>query len=94
MTLTIFAKFLSSRTDPLVSLQSTIKNKYSTVLKIENGYVHVQDIALDFLKKADITSAASQEPGDSATISMTITIHNVDRETCGNFLVSSFRIQF
>ncbi|KAK7715647.1 hypothetical protein SLS63_011403 [Diaporthe eres] len=86
MILIVFAKFLSSRTDSLVSLQSTIKNKYSTVLKIENGHVHVQDIALDFLKKADITSAASQEPGDCATISMTITIHNVDRETCGNFL--------
>ncbi|KAJ0122476.1 neutral permease protein [Diaporthe amygdali] len=80
------AKFLSSGTESLVSLQNTIKNKYSKVLKIENGNVHVQDLALDFLKKADITSAASQEPEDSATISMTITINNVDRETCGNFL--------
>lgn len=86
MILIIFEKFLSSRTESLVSLESTIKNNYSTVLKIENGNVHIQDIALDFVKKADVTSQASQGPGDSSTISMTITIHNVDRETCGNFL--------
>lgn len=84
--LTWLSKFLYSGTESLVSLQNTIKTKYSTVLKIEGGNVHVQDIAVDFLRKADITSAAPLEHRESATISMTITVKNVDIETCGNFL--------
>jgi hypothetical protein len=86
MMLTLFSKFLSSGTESLVSLQNTIKTKYSTVLKIEGGDVHVQDIALDLLRKADITSAAPLDHRESATITMTITVKNVDVETCGNFL--------
>jgi hypothetical protein len=56
------------------------------VLKVDGGEVHVQDIALDFLGNTDTESAAPLERRESATISMTITVKNVDVETCGNFL--------
>lgn len=85
------AMFLYSGTESLVSLQYIIENKYSAVLKLEDGYVYGKDGVHEYLEtttkvsragKPDQTAGASGRP----TISMTITINNVDQEVCGHFL--------
>ncbi|KAI1779641.1 hypothetical protein F4818DRAFT_400079 [Hypoxylon cercidicola] len=80
------AMFLYSGKESLASLQFIIKNKYSAVLKLEDGYVYGQDGVKDYLQKdKDIPGKASHSK-DRSTISMTITINNVDQELCGHFL--------
>ncbi|TPX15880.1 uncharacterized protein E0L32_000214 [Thyridium curvatum] len=67
----------------LTPLEYIITNKYSAVLKLENGFVYFQDGALEYLQtKKESANRAS----DRATISMTITINNVEREQCRHFL--------
>ncbi|KAI0835757.1 hypothetical protein F5Y06DRAFT_118345 [Hypoxylon sp. FL0890] len=80
------AMFLYSGTESLASLQFIIKNKYSAVLKLEEGYVYGQDGVKDYLQKDKDTSSKSSHSKDRSTISMTITINNVDQEICGHFL--------
>ncbi|RFU74301.1 hypothetical protein TARUN_7928 [Trichoderma arundinaceum] len=80
------ALFLYSDTESLASLQYIIKNKYSAVLKIDNGYVYGQDGVKDYLRKEIDSSSRSPHAKDRSTISMTITINNVDQELCGHFL--------
>jgi hypothetical protein len=58
-------------------------NKYSAILKLEDDYVYGQDGVQAYLQKEKDTSSKFK---DSATISMTITINNVDQELCGHFL--------
>ncbi|KAI1454745.1 hypothetical protein F4805DRAFT_302712 [Annulohypoxylon moriforme] len=79
------AMYLYSGTESLASLQFIIKNKYSAVLKLENGYVYGQDGVKDYLQKDKDTSGKSHSK-DRSTISMTISINNVDQEVCGHFL--------
>ncbi|KAI1205040.1 uncharacterized protein F4807DRAFT_444317 [Annulohypoxylon truncatum] len=80
------AMYLYSGTESLASLQFIVKNKYSAVLKLEKGYVYGQDGVKDYLQKdKDISDKSSHSKGRS-TISMTITINNVDQELCGHFL--------
>ncbi|UKZ83102.1 hypothetical protein TrVFT333_010905 [Trichoderma virens FT-333] len=80
------AMFLYSETESLASLEYIIKNKYSAVLKLDDGCVYGQDGVKEYLRK-DIDSAGrSSNTKDRATISMTITINNVDQELCGHFL--------
>ncbi|KAI1138512.1 hypothetical protein F5Y05DRAFT_42402 [Hypoxylon sp. FL0543] len=78
------AMFLYSGTESLASLQFIIKNKYSAVLKLEDGYVYGQDGVKNYLQK-DL-SGRSLPSRDRSTISMSITINNVDQEICANFL--------
>jgi len=76
-----------------VSLQYIIENKYSAVLKLEDGYVYGKDGVQEYLettlKGSRSGKPAQQGAGASSsrpTISMTITINNVDQEVCGHFL--------
>ncbi|XXH00877.1 hypothetical protein Hte_007228 [Hypoxylon texense] len=80
------AMFLYSGTESLASLQFIIKNKYSAVLKLEDGYVYGQDGVKDYLQKDKDVLGKSSHSKERSTISMTITINNVDQELCGHFL--------
>lgn len=80
------AMFLYSGTESIASLEFIIKNKYSAVLKLENGYVYGQDGVKDYLQRDKDISSKSSRSRDRPTISMTISINNVDQELCGHFL--------
>ncbi|KAJ7256871.1 hypothetical protein B0H12DRAFT_1284136 [Mycena haematopus] len=80
------AMFLYSGTESLVSLQYIIKNKYSAVLKVEDDCVYGQDGLKEYLEKEKVSSSQVTHSKESAIISMTITIQNVDQEHCGYFL--------
>ncbi|KAL6699579.1 hypothetical protein J3F84DRAFT_404601 [Trichoderma pleuroticola] len=80
------AMFLYSETESLASLEYIIKNKYSAVLKLDDGCVFGQDGVKEYLRKDIDSSGRSSNTKDRATISMTITINNVDQELCGHFL--------
>ncbi|KAJ6504135.1 hypothetical protein C8R47DRAFT_178200 [Mycena vitilis] len=79
------AMFLYSGTESLVSLQYIMEQKYSAVLKVENEFVYDQDGFKEYLEKGKIPASHSSNK-DSPTISMTITIKNVEQELCANFL--------
>ncbi|KAI5918674.1 hypothetical protein F4810DRAFT_691137 [Camillea tinctor] len=71
----------------LTPLEYIIKNKYSAVLKLEDSYVDVQDRVLEYFREKNKDSLGrSSLSKDHATISMNITINNVDQELCGHFL--------
>jgi hypothetical protein len=78
-------QFLKTGIESLVSLEHIIRTKYSAVLKVENGRVHGVDGIKEFLAKQKDFGRASHSK-DRSTISMTITINNVDQELCGHFL--------
>lgn len=78
-------KFLYSDTDSLVSLQDIIGDRYRSVLKLEDGYVDGEDGVMEQLQKGKDKSARSSNLNERATISMTISIENVDQEVCGHF---------
>ncbi|PTB73692.1 hypothetical protein M440DRAFT_1338792 [Trichoderma longibrachiatum ATCC 18648] len=80
------AMYLCSETESLASLEYIIRNKYSAVLKLDGGYVFGQDGVKEYLRKDTSVSGRSAQSKDRATISMTITINNVDQELCGHFL--------
>ncbi|TEA15700.1 hypothetical protein C8034_v002212 [Colletotrichum sidae] len=70
----------------LTSLEYIIRNKYSAVLKLDDGCVLPQDGVLEYMqKKRDLPSRSSHSK-DRPTISMTIAVNNVDQELCGHFL--------
>lgn len=80
------AMFLYSSVDsPLASLEYIITNKYSAILKLEDGYVYAQDDVASYLKKRTNDSAKALQSPERPTISMTIKIDNVDQELCGHF---------
>lgn len=79
-------KFLYSGTESLTPLQYIIKNKYSSILKMDNGYVYCQDDIKDYLKEKGDSPSRPLNPKGDATISMTITINNANQETCAHFL--------
>ncbi|KAF7377195.1 Goodbye domain-containing protein [Mycena sanguinolenta] len=80
------AMSLSSGMGFLASLEYIIKNKYSAVLQVEGHFVEGKDGVRDYLQKDKNTSGKSRQPKEQPTISMTITINNVDQELCGHFL--------
>ncbi|KAI0875166.1 hypothetical protein GGS24DRAFT_307538 [Hypoxylon argillaceum] len=80
------AMFLYSSTESLASLQYIIKNKYSAVLRLEGTNVYGQDGIKDYLSREEDSLGKSSHSKDRPTISMTITINNVDQELCGHFL--------
>ncbi|KAI0444998.1 hypothetical protein F4803DRAFT_560482 [Xylaria telfairii] len=80
------AMFLYSGTESLASLRYIIKEKYSAVLKLEDTYVYEQDGVKDYLYEEKDNLDKSSQSKERATISMTITINNVDQELCGHFL--------
>ncbi|KAL6863653.1 hypothetical protein J3F83DRAFT_745169 [Trichoderma novae-zelandiae] len=80
------AMYLCSDTESLASMEYIIRNKYSAVLKLDGGYVFGQDGVKEYLRKDMNVSSRSAQSKDRATISMTITINNVDQELCGHFL--------
>ncbi|KAJ7764439.1 hypothetical protein B0H14DRAFT_371048 [Mycena olivaceomarginata] len=80
------AMFLYSGTESLASLKYIIQNKYSAVLKLEDQYVYGKDGVRDYLQKEKDMSGKSSQSKERPTISMTITINNVDQELCGHFL--------
>ncbi|KAJ6534644.1 hypothetical protein DFH09DRAFT_1325264 [Mycena vulgaris] len=80
------AMFLYSGTESLASLKYIIKNKYSAVLKLEDQYVYGKDGVRDYLQKEKDTSGKSSQSKERPTISMSITINNVDQDLCGHFL--------
>ncbi|KAI1127599.1 hypothetical protein F5Y10DRAFT_192382 [Nemania abortiva] len=80
------AMFLYSGTESLASLQYIIRNKYSAVLRIEGTYVYAQDGIKEYLSKETDNQGESLRSEERPTISMTITINNVDQELCGHFL--------
>lgn len=79
-------QYLYSEIESLASLQYIIKNKYSAVLKLEDNYVYGQDGVEEYLQTEKNNFNKSSHSEDRATISMTITINNVDQERCGHFL--------
>ncbi|KAJ7368513.1 hypothetical protein DFH08DRAFT_676529 [Mycena albidolilacea] len=80
------AMFLYSGTESLASLKYIIKSKYSAVLKLEDNHVYGKDGVRDYLQKEKDTSGKSSQSKERSTISMTITINNVDQDLCGHFL--------
>lgn len=76
-------KYLHSGAESLVSLQHIITKKYSAILKIEDNYVYEQDGVIEYLQKEKGNSLLPHK--EQATISMMITINNVDQEVCGHF---------
>ncbi|EQB52262.1 NACHT and TPR domain-containing protein [Colletotrichum gloeosporioides Cg-14] len=81
------AMVLTSDIASLTSLEYVIRTKYSAILSIEDEYyVYLQDGVEEYLQKADTSSGQSQRSTGGSTISMTISINNVDQELCGNFL--------
>ncbi|KAJ7292752.1 hypothetical protein C8J57DRAFT_1043303 [Mycena rebaudengoi] len=80
------AMFLYSGTESLASLEYIIQNKYSAVFKLEDQYVYGKDGVREYLQKEKDTSRKSSQSKERPTISMTITINNVDEEVCGHFL--------
>jgi len=79
-------QFLYSGTESLVTLEYIIENKYSAVLKIEDGLVLCRDGVQEFLESEKARLAKASQSKDRATISMSITINNVDQEMVGHFL--------
>ncbi|KAH0489615.1 hypothetical protein TgHK011_010035 [Trichoderma gracile] len=79
-------KLEAAMTESLASMEYIIKNKYSAVLKLDGEYVFGQDGVKEYLRKDVNVSGRSAHSKDRATISMTITINNVDQELCGHFL--------
>ncbi|KAI8204433.1 hypothetical protein K4K52_004926 [Colletotrichum sp. SAR 10_76] len=81
------AMVLTSDIASLTSLEYVIRTKYSAILSIEDEYyVYLQDGVEEYLQKVDTSSGQSQQSTGGSTISMTISINNVDQEICGNFL--------
>ncbi|KAI8182977.1 hypothetical protein KHU50_002262 [Colletotrichum sp. SAR 10_65] len=81
------AMVLTSDIASLTSLEYVIRTKYSAILSIEDEYyVYLQDGVEEYLQKVDTSSGQSQQSTGGSTISMTISINNVDQELCGNFL--------
>lgn len=72
-----------------MTLQHIIRNKYSDIFTIEDGYVHVvdsEDGVREYFKKERDLSKQSSLSNDLPTISMSINIKNVSQEICGEFL--------
>lgn len=63
-----------------------IENKYPEILGEHDGFVYVKDVIRDYLMKTSDTSRTPPPTEQDSLISMTITVKNVDQETCGNFL--------
>ncbi|KAF5509560.1 hypothetical protein CGCF413_v002576 [Colletotrichum fructicola] len=81
------AMVLTSDIASLTSLEYVIRTKCSAILSIEDEYyVYLQDGVEEYLQKVDTSSGQSQQSTGGSTISMTISINNVDQELCGNFL--------
>ncbi|KAH0432134.1 NACHT and TPR domain-containing protein [Colletotrichum camelliae] len=81
------AMVLTSDIASLTSLEYVIRTKYSAILRIEDDcYVYLQDGVEEYLQKVKTSSEQSQQSKGGSTISMTISINNVDQEVCGNFL--------
>ncbi|KAI1384920.1 uncharacterized protein F4822DRAFT_416709 [Hypoxylon trugodes] len=78
--------FLYSDTESLASLEYIIQSKYSAVFKVEDYFVYGRDGVKEYLQKEAGASSKLSHSKDRATISMTITINNVDQELCGHFL--------
>lgn len=55
-------------------------------MKLEDDTVCEQDGIKDYLEKEKDTLSKLSKTGDRATISMSITINDVDRKVCGHFL--------
>ncbi|KAK7739678.1 hypothetical protein SLS53_005645 [Cytospora paraplurivora] len=79
------AMILYSDTASFTSLQEVIESNYSAVLKIDGNSVYIEDRVKELLQRGKDTPAKSSQDKRQATISMTITINNVDQEVCGNF---------
>lgn len=77
---------MSTGITSLTSLEYIIKTKYSAVLKLEDGCVYAQDGVQEYLQKEKGSPGQSSPSKARATISMSITINNVDQELCGHFL--------
>ncbi|KAJ0276743.1 hypothetical protein COL940_008100 [Colletotrichum noveboracense] len=81
------AMVLTSDIASLTSLEYVIRTKYSAILSIEDEYyVYLQDGVEEYLQKVGTSSGQAQQSTGGSTISMTISINNVDQELCGNFL--------
>ncbi|KAI0864938.1 hypothetical protein F4860DRAFT_463830 [Xylaria cubensis] len=80
------AMFLISGTESLSPLQYIIKNKYHTVLRITGTTVSAHDGVKEYFQKVNDDLNQPLKSRDRATISMSITINNVDQELCGHFL--------
>ncbi|KAH0440923.1 neutral amino acid permease protein [Colletotrichum camelliae] len=68
----------------LITLDRIIENRYSSVLRIDNGYVYAQEGVQEYLE-AKSSSSQRARTKDNGTISMTITINDVDPDQCGSF---------
>ncbi|KAI1341133.1 hypothetical protein F5Y15DRAFT_25371 [Xylariaceae sp. FL0016] len=79
------AMFLSSGIESLASLRYIIENKYHAVLKEEWSNIYGQDGVKDYLRK-EVNKKSPARSEDEQTISMTISIKNVNEEVCENFL--------
>ncbi|ROW03872.1 hypothetical protein VPNG_07303 [Cytospora leucostoma] len=79
------AMLLYSDTASFTSLQEVIESNYSAVLKIDGNSVYIEDSVKELLQKGKDTPAKSSQDKKQPTISMNITINNVDQEVCGNF---------
>lgn len=77
---------MKSGIESLATLEYIIKTKYSVIFKLEDGVVYGNDGVMEYLTRNKKVSGKAARPGGEPTISMTISIHNVDQETCSHFL--------
>lgn len=78
-------KALSSGFAYVPWLESAIKTKYSTILKLEDGLVCTQDEVEEYFREIGTASKLSVTTEDQSSISMTVSIRNASREQCGQF---------
>ncbi|KAK8036073.1 hypothetical protein PG993_008687, partial [Apiospora rasikravindrae] len=80
------AMYLQSGNESLVTLKYIIQKKFSAVLKLEDDFFMVQDDVRDTLQRRKDNRHKFSASQEGPTISMSITINNVDQELCQHFL--------
>lgn len=70
----------------MATLEYIVKKKYSPVLKLEDDVVMLQDNVGDILERGKDSRHKFSSSQRGPTISMNITINNVDQELCQHFL--------
>ncbi|KAF4553620.1 Hypothetical protein D9617_6g093510 [Elsinoe fawcettii] len=77
--------YLRSGTESVSSLRHIIDDKYGDVLEVDGDMVVGKDDVIDYITQRSEKKARPQKNEDQSTISMSITINNVDQEMCRHF---------
>lgn len=81
-------KQLISGADSLqvILLQRAIEKKYSPIFELSDNHIEVKDSVKDFLLWQSISAEGKPCSSDQSTISMTISINNLQKDHCACFL--------